>query len=83
MLPPLTSPCDTHRTKLLSLSQAARRAPIGLLAIGRVGDDKRTLGAANWLASRLAGIAQTGEIRRQRNRPDLGPGLGEDRRCFL
>ena len=28
--------------------------PIGLLAIGRVGDDKRTLGAANWLASRLA-----------------------------
>jgi Asp-tRNA(Asn)/Glu-tRNA(Gln) amidotransferase A subunit family amidase len=28
--------------------------PIGLLAIGRVGDDKRTLTAANWMALRLA-----------------------------
>ena len=28
--------------------------PIGLLAIGRVGDDRRTLAAANWMALRLA-----------------------------
>jgi hypothetical protein len=28
--------------------------PIGLLAIGRIDDDKRTLGAANWLSLRLA-----------------------------
>jgi len=28
--------------------------PIGLLAVGRVGDDKRTLAVANWMALRLA-----------------------------
>jgi Asp-tRNA(Asn)/Glu-tRNA(Gln) amidotransferase A subunit family amidase len=35
-------------------SRGPNSMPIGLLAIGRVGDDRRTLAAANWLSVRLA-----------------------------